>query len=111
MKYLSQTNLISGVSILACEKKHSDTNATHQKFKLFMRFFGPLGNFAALIQLIKIYYEGQVQGISIIAVISTLFIVATWAAYGLVIKDKPVFISNTLGFFIHITMLIGIIIF
>ena len=112
MKYFSQSYAINEIpSIVKSGRKHLDTNVKHKKFRLFMRFFGPLGNFAAFIQLIKIYHERQVQGISLIAIISTICVVATWSAYGFAIKDKPVLISNSICFVIHIFILIGIIIF
>jgi uncharacterized protein with PQ loop repeat len=72
---------------------------------------GVLGPMSNIPQIMKIYLEQNVAGLSFVT--WSLFCVFTvpWLVYGIVHKSKPIIIANSLWFTTQFTIVMGILIY
>ena len=71
-------------------------------------FMGPL---MTIPQVITIWLERKVEGISIITWSSYAVLSIFWISYGLIHKEKPIILANVLFLFVNTTIVIGVLIF
>ncbi len=85
------------------------------KFKRFMDkaifvvgIFGPL---MTIPQVMKVWLNKNVSGISPITWSAFIFIASFWLCYGILHKEKPIIITQSLWFTMHLSILAGVIIY
>lgn len=71
--------------------------------------FGILGPLIAIPQVLKIWVDGDVAGVSLISWIGFSIGSLFWICYGLIHHEKPIYISQTLWFFLQVTIIVGVI--
>ena len=71
-------------------------------------FIGPL---MTIPQVITIWLERKVEGISIITWSSYVVLAIFWISYGLIHKEKPIILANFLFLFVNTAIVIGVLIF
>ncbi len=70
-----------------------------------------MGPIIILPQILKIYGEQEVAGLSLTTWgLHTIFLIP-WIAYGILHKEKPIYIPYTIWFFAYLAMSIGILIY
>ena len=75
------------------------------KFIYFIAIFGPL---IAIPQVLKIWYNQNSSGVSILTWSGYLLGGIFWLIYGLMHKEKPIVITNSLWIIVEIFIIIGI---
>lgn len=82
------------------------------KFKRFFDYFiyaiAILTPVILVPQIYKIWYFQNVSGVSLLTWLGTLLGGIFWLIYGFIHKEKPIIITNTMGIFFHILIIIGI---
>jgi len=71
-------------------------------------FIGPL---MTIPQVITIWLERRVEGISIITWSSYVVLAIFWISYGLIHKEKPIILANFLYLFVNTAVVLGVLIF
>lgn len=83
------------------------------KFKRFMDkgifVIGVIGPLMTLPQVLKVWIDKDVSGLSIITWISFIVISIFWLIYGILHKEKPIIITQILWFSMHLSILIGMV--
>lgn len=79
-----------------------------EKFVILFSIAGPI---MTLPQLIKIYSEKSVEGLSALTWSAYFFIALFWLIYGVFIKNKPLVLANTLWILMHASIITGIYLF
>jgi len=74
-------------------------------------FVGVAGPIMTLPQLFKIWVEKQASGISVVSFSAYLFVAAFWVFYGFLHKEKPIIITHSIWFFMHLSIVIGALIY
>jgi uncharacterized protein with PQ loop repeat len=69
---------------------------------------GLLAPIALLPQVIRVYQDGDVSGLSIYTWGGLSFVNLLWAFYGYVHNEKPILIANTLVTILNLSIVIGI---
>ncbi|MFH1387690.1 MAG: SemiSWEET family transporter [Patescibacteria group bacterium] len=72
---------------------------------------GVVGPIMTLPQIFKIWVEKQASGISIVSFTAYLFVAAFWILYGLLHKEKPIVVTQSIWFIMHVFIVIGAIIY
>jgi uncharacterized protein with PQ loop repeat len=72
---------------------------------------GIVGVFMTLPQIWLIYFQKTAVGLSLISWISYWMIGMVWLFYGIIHREKPIIIINSMWFFLHLSIVIGIIIY
>lgn len=84
----------------------------HKKFGHFLeRAIYPISLISPLMtipQLLQIWVNGSVEGVSLATWAAFTFVSGVWAIYGILHKEKPLAIANTLMFFLNTGIVIGI---
>ena len=87
---------------------HKDKNHLIDELIYVVAFIGPL---MTIPQVITIWLERKVEGISIITWSSYVVLAIFWISYGLIHKEKPIILANFLFLFVNTTIVIGVLIF
>lgn len=74
---------------------------------LAVAIIGPMANIP---QIIKVYFENNISGLSLVTWSMYLFMAVPWLVYGFVHKEKPIIVANILWLITNIMIVIGIII-
>lgn len=77
-------------------------------YEKYMLFIGGIGSLIFYLQAIKIFHEHNAAAVSLPAFIMGLISVASWAIYGVTIKNRILFISNVLATIGALLVVIGI---
>ena len=75
------------------------------KIVLFIAIVGPIANIP---QIMKIYVENNISGLSPITWISYLLMAIPWLVYGFVHKEKPIITTYILWSITNLIIVIGI---
>ena len=67
--------------------------------------FGP---FIAIPQVLKIWYLKDASGVSLLTWIGYLFGGFFWLSYGIIHKEKPIIITNSIWILVQISIITGI---
>jgi uncharacterized protein with PQ loop repeat len=78
------------------------------KIILFLAIAGPMSK---LPQIIQVFTERTVAGLSLTTWVIFVIIAVPWIAYGIVHKEKPIIIANILWFVTELTVVIGILMY
>jgi uncharacterized protein with PQ loop repeat len=78
------------------------------KIVLFIAIVGPIANIP---QIMKIYIEGNISGLSLPTWISYLVMAIPWLVYGFVHREKPIIVTYILWGITNLIIVIGIIIY
>lgn len=92
-------------------KPYPHPNPWIRRLDVLVLIVGILGPMSNIPQILKIFFEQNVKGLSLIT--WSLFCVFTipWLLYGIVHKSKPIIIANILWFTTQLTIVIGILVF
>jgi len=74
---------------------------------LAVAIIGPMANIP---QIIKVYFENNISGLSLVTWVMFVLITIPWIFYGFIHKDKPIIVANILWFTTNVMIVIGIII-
>lgn len=66
-------------------------------YKKYMIVVGVLGQFVFYGQFYHIMVNKSAQDVSLLGFISGLVSVSSWLAYGIMLKDKPLIVANTVA--------------
>jgi MtN3 and saliva related transmembrane protein len=77
-------------------------------YAYYMSFIGVVGQLVFFAQGVKIFQTKSAKDVSILAFVFGLISVTSWFIYGLVIKDRPLVISNFVAIVGAIFVLAGI---
>lgn len=80
-------------------------------YEKYMLFVGTGGSLVFYLQAFKIFYERSATDVSLAAFVAGLISVASWMIYGLMIKNRVLFISNVLATIGALIVVIGILSF
>ena len=89
-------------------------NHSNKKYKYFDNLVltaGLLGSIFTIPQAFLIFKEQTADGVSLISWISYTALALIWSVYGVLHKDKQIFVTNVFGFLINLTVTIGILLF
>ena len=87
---------------------HKDKNHLIDELIYVVAFIGPL---MTIPQVITIWLERKVEGISIITWSSYVVLAIFWISYGLIHKEKPIILANFLFLFVNTAVVLGVLIF
>ena len=81
-------------------------------FEILMLMMGIIGPLATAPQLIKLFYthSHHAQGLSLSSWIAYSLLALLWFIYGLVHKNVPIWVGNSIGLVMDLLMVIGILI-
>lgn len=82
-----------------------------QLYEKYMFMVGGAGSLIFYLQAIKIFSEESTAAVSLPAFIIGLISVASWMFYGLLIKNRVLFISNVLATIGALLVVVGFIIY
>lgn len=92
--------------------KEMEPYPTHEKFKRFMDeaiyVIGMLGPIMTIPQILKIWVEKNVAGISIITWESYLLGNIFWLMYGFLHKEKPIIVIHILSIIMNAAVVLGV---
>lgn len=77
-------------------------------YEKYMFLIGGSGSLIFYLQAIKIFHEESAAAVSLPAFIIGLISVASWMIYGILIKNRVLFISNVLATVGALIVIIGI---
>lgn len=66
-------------------------------YEKYMFFIGGSGSLIFYLQAIKIFHEQSAAAVSLLAFVVGFISVASWMVYGILIKNRVLFISNVLA--------------
>ena len=92
--------------------KISNKAAWLRYFEILMLMMGIIGPLATAPQLIKLYYthSHHAHGLSLSSWIAYSLLALLWFIYGLVHKNVPIWVGNSIGLMMDLFMVIGILI-
>ncbi|MBP7118634.1 hypothetical protein KBA63_00975 [Candidatus Woesebacteria bacterium] len=70
-----------------------------------------LGIIMTVPQIMTIWIEKKVDGVSIVTWISYSLLTVFWIYYGVLHKEKPIIIGNILGLLVNIAIVTGVLLF
>lgn len=73
--------------------------------------FSVAGPIMTIPQVVKIYAEHAASGLSLLTWGSYLFIAFFWLNYGLLIRSRPIVLSNIFGMITNLLTVIGIVLY
>ncbi|MGV3345705.1 SemiSWEET family transporter [Enterobacteriaceae bacterium LUAb1] len=74
----------------------------------YMSWIGPIGNFMFYFQAGKIFMTSKASDISLSGFIISLIAMSSWLIYGVIMKDRALIITNTIGFIGVVAVLTGV---
>ncbi len=74
-------------------------------------FVALLGPIATIPQIVKIFFEKNAQGLSLISWSIFLALSVPWIVYGFVHREKPIFFAYIFYFFTNLLVVIGIMLY
>lgn len=80
-------------------------------YEKYMLVVGGFGSLIFYLQAIKIFYFKDATAVSLLAFLAGLISVVSWAIYGVIIKNRPLFISNVLATVGALFVVVGIILY
>jgi uncharacterized protein with PQ loop repeat len=66
-------------------------------YERYMLVIGFIGQFTFYIQAYEIYLHGSAKNVSLYAYLVTFIVLSSWLAYGIILENLPLIISNLLG--------------
>jgi len=72
---------------------------------------GILGPIMTIPQLMKVWIEKNVAGLSIVSWGAYLIIAIFWLVYGIMHKDKPIVFSSGLWIIVHSLIIVGVVLY
>jgi MtN3 and saliva related transmembrane protein len=90
----------------------SNKTAWLKRFEFFMLIMGIIGPLATAPQLIKLYFthSQHAPGLSLSTWIAYSLLALLWFIYGLVHKNVPIWVGNSIGCVMDLLMVIGILV-
>ena len=70
-----------------------------------------LGIIMTVPQIMTIWIEKKVDGVSIVTWVSYSLLTVFWIYYGVLHKEKPIIIGNVLGLLVNIAIVTGVLLF
>jgi MtN3 and saliva related transmembrane protein len=80
-------------------------------FKAYMIFIGIFGQLVFFAQAYKIYATRSASDVSLLGFSTGLLSVTSWLIYGVVIKDVPLVVANTVACVGALTVVVGILMY
>jgi len=99
---------IHGIIIDSLSKTH--TKIMTDFYKKYMILIGSLGHGLFLMQTHKIFHTGSAHDLSLPGFIVALIALLSWLFYGVLIKDKVLYIVNIVGALCALTTVIAIVV-
>lgn len=91
-------------------KRNKDKKYPMTAFDYVIYFIAFLAPIITIIQLLTIWVDKKVEGVSAITWFAYSIMAFLWMLYGIKHKEKPVYISNALMFVIDALIVIGVVI-
>lgn len=88
---------------------HPDTGKRIIDIAVFL--VGGLGPLFTIPQLMQVWTEKNAEGLSLTTWVAYLFFSLVWLLYGIVHKEKPIILANTMYIILNTVIVIGIVIF
>lgn len=95
-------------------KKKEAEKAHEYNVRLMDKLIYAIGVFGGLVfipQLLKVWVQGNIAGVSLLSWIGMFIGSIFWEAYGIIHREKPIIIINLMYAAIQILIVIGILIF
>ncbi len=83
----------------------------NKTFEKYMFFIGFAGQMVFYLQAYKIFSLKNAEGVSLVAFAFGLLSVSSWLAYGLVLKDRVLIISNIFAIVGALAVITGILLY
>lgn len=80
-------------------------------YEKYMNLIGPIGNLMFYIQAYKIFSLKSAAAISIFAFVLSMLGLSSWLYYGILLKNKPLIITNFVGVLGAVLVLLGALIY
>jgi uncharacterized protein with PQ loop repeat len=91
------------------------THFFYSSKKKRMAFLDDMGYVAVLLgivmtvpQILTIWVEHKVEGVSVVTWASYCVLTVFWIYYGVIHKEKPIILGNVLGLMVNISVVLGI---
>jgi uncharacterized protein with PQ loop repeat len=72
---------------------------------------GLLGVAAIIPQIVKIWIQRETEGVAITTWVGFLISTIFWLAYGIIHKQKPIILTNTIALLAHSSIILGLFLF
>lgn len=92
------------------EKEEIENNKKLKQFiNKFIYFVGGFGIAVTIPQATKVWFSGDISGVSLTTWAGFFIASSFWLLYGLVHKEKPIIYTNIAACFLHFLIILGII--
>lgn len=93
------------------EEKYPNPDKKVRTLDKLIYVVGVVGPLMILPQIIKIFVLKEAQGVSLLSYSSLVILSGIWLWYGIVHKEKPIIITNSLWMVLHAIIVIGVLIY